>query len=122
MKATPQMFFRDGKPDPTLSQVGPLAAGVPGLIAALDQLSSRFGSIGWKESLLGAAQVANDGFAIDVNYARNLQESAGKLSQFPESKRILLDAAGMPLVAGSLLKQTDLGATLGNIAGDGATS
>ena len=44
MKATPEMFFRDGKPDPTLSQVGPLAAGVPGLIAAPDQLPPGRGS------------------------------------------------------------------------------
>jgi len=115
------MFFRDGKPDPTLSQVGPLAAGVPGLIAALDQLSSRWGKIGWKESLLGASRVAKDGFQIDVNYARNLRESVNELVKFPESKRILLDATGMPPVAGTLLKQTELGATLSNLALNGAT-
>jgi len=121
MKATPEMFFRDGKPDPTLSQVGPLAAGVPGLIAALDQLSTRWGKIGWKESLLGASIVAKNGFQIDVNYARNLRESVNELGKFPESKRILLDAAVMPPVAGNLLKQTDLSATLSNIAIHGAT-
>lgn len=120
MKATPEMFFRDSKPDASLSQTGPLAAGVPGLIAALDQLSTRFGKTGWKKSLLGAAQVANDGFPIDANYARVLQESVDKLSQFPESRRILLDRSGKPLPARSLLKQIDLGATLRNIASDGA--
>ncbi len=120
MKATPEMFFRDGKPDPKLSQVGPLAAGVPGLIAALDQLSTRWGQVGWMESLLGAARVATDGFQIDSNYARNLQESVAELRRFPESRRILLDAAGMPRASGTLLKQTDLGATLSSVANEGA--
>ncbi len=120
MKATPGMFFRDGKPAPMLSQVGPLAAGVPGLIAALDQLSSRWGQTGWKDALLGASQVAKDGFQIDVNYARNLRDSADELGKFAESTRILLDATGKPPAAGTLLKQTDLGTTLGNIAEGGA--
>lgn len=120
MKATPEMFFRDGKPDPTLSQLGALAAGVPGLVAALDQLSSRWGKIGWRDGLLGAAQVAKNGFEIDVNYARNLRESAKELGKFAESKRVLLDASGAPPAAGTLLKQTDLGVTLSNIATNGA--
>lgn len=120
LKATPGMFFRDGKPDPMLSQLGPLAAGVPGLIAALDELSSRSGRIGWQQALLGAARVAKAGFKIDVNYARNLEESADELGKFPESKRILLGDAEKPPVAGSLLKQADLATTLTNIADGGA--
>ena len=120
MKATPEMFFRDGKPDPTLSQLGPLAAGVPGLIAALDVVSSRWGHIGWKQGLLGAAGIAKDGFQIDVNYARNLKESAEELGKFTESKRILLSDSGKAPTAGSLLKQVDLAKTLTSIAEGGA--
>jgi gamma-glutamyltranspeptidase / glutathione hydrolase len=120
MKAAPEMFFRDGKPDPKLSQLGPLAAGVPGLIAALDELSTRWGRIGWKDGLLGAARVANDGFKIDVNYARNLQESAAELGQFAEAKRILLSDSEKPPAAGSLLRQVDLAMTLNSIATGGA--
>ena len=120
MKATPEMFFRDGKPDPKLSQLGSLAAGVPGLIAALDHLGSSWGRISWKDSLLGAAKIAKDGFKLDRNYAANLQGSAVELRQFAESKRILLDDQGLPRAAGSLLQQPDLSATLSNIAGQGA--
>ncbi|MDX1927389.1 MAG: gamma-glutamyltransferase [Pirellulaceae bacterium] len=120
LKATPGMFYRDGKPDPMLSQLGPLAAGVPGLIAALDELSSRSGRIGWRQALLGAARVAKEGFKIDVNYARNLQESAEELGKFAESKRILLNDSEKPPAAGSLLKQADLATTLTSIADGGA--
>lgn len=121
MKATPEMFFRDGKPDPTLSQLGPLAAGVPGLIAALDQLSTRWGKTGWKESLQGASRVAKNGFEIDTNYAKNLRDSARELSKFAESKRILLNGSDAAPSVGSILKQEDLAATLNQIATNGAT-
>ena len=33
------MFIRDGQPDPSASQFGPLASGVPGQVAALANLS-----------------------------------------------------------------------------------
>ena len=120
LKASPEMFFRNGKPDPQLSQLGPLAAAVPGLIAALNEVSVRCGKIGWKDALLGAAKVANDGFKLDKNYASNLQGSADELNQFPESRRILLDADGRARAAGSLLVQKDLASTLSHIAADGA--
>lgn len=120
MKASAEMFFLNGQPDPTLSQLGPLAAATPGLIAALNELSVRFGKIGWNDALLGAAKVANEGFKLDRNFAANLQGSADELKQFAESRRILLDADGNGRAAGSLLVQTDLGRTLSQIALHGA--
>ena len=120
MKATPEMFFRDGKPDPKLSQLGPLAAGVPGLIAALNQLNQRWGRSGWTDALHGAAKVAREGFKIDKNFAANLQGSASELAQFAESRRILLDSEGKPRAAGTLLVQTDLADTLTQIASSGS--
>ena len=120
MKASAEMFFRDGKPDPQLSQIGPLAAGVPGLIAALSQLNERWGRSGWADSLRGAAKVAREGFKIDKNFAANLQGSASELAQFAETRRILLDSDGKPRAAGTLLVQTDLAETLTSIAAQGA--
>lgn len=120
LKATAEMFFSGGKPNPKLSQLGPLAAGVPGLIAALEQLSSRWGRTGWNDGLRGAAKVASDGFKLDRNYAANLMGAADELRQFAETRRILLDGSGLPLAAGSLLRQPDLSATLESIADHGA--
>ncbi len=117
--AKPEMFFRDGKPDPQLSQIGPLAAAVPGLLAALDQLSSKYGRISWRDGLLGASQVAASGFEIDRNYAGNLKSSADELRRFPESKRVLLDADGNALNAGAVLRQSDLARTLEQVAKQG---
>ncbi len=117
--ATPDMFIRDGKPQPLLSQLGPLAAGVPGLVAALHQLNESAGKIGWIGGLADAAKVARDGFAIDSNYANNLRNSASEIRKYPEAARILLDSDGNPLRQGMQLKQLDLAATLDNLAEHG---
>lgn len=118
-RATPEMFYRDGKPDPELSQIGPLAPGVPGLLAVLQQLGSQHGQADWRDALEGAADVAEGGFAIDDNYARRLRSVAGRLRQFPESARILLDESGNPRRAGDRLHQPDLATTLRSVAQQG---
>jgi gamma-glutamyltranspeptidase / glutathione hydrolase len=120
LAASPEMFFRDGKPDPQLSQVGPLAAGVPGLLAALHQISQQHGRISWSGGLKDAAETAANGFAIDRNYAGNLKSSAQQLRQFAESKRILLDGEGNAWNEGDILRQPDLANTLQKIAEHGS--
>lgn len=117
--ATPEMFYRDGRPDPRLSQIGPLAAGVPGLPAALHHLSERYGQSDWTTALQSAASVAEAGFTVTADYARVLQSVAGSLKQFPSSAQVLLDADGNPWTAGATLRQADLARTLQNLANHG---
>ncbi len=119
-RATPEMFFRNGQPAPELSQLGPLAAGVPGLLAALEKMSRDYGSNNWYDALMNAAQVAEEGFAITPNYARVLRSSADELRRFPASSRVLLDASGQPWRAGHKLQQTDLARTLRQISEHGS--
>lgn len=117
--ASPEMFFLAGKPAPELSQLGPLAAGVPGLLATLERLSREHGQIDWTGALLGAAEVADEGFVISEHFARVLRNSAEELKRFPGSARVLLDEAGRPWSSGHLLRQPDLAQTLRNIADQG---
>ncbi len=117
--AQPEMFYRDGKPDPQLSQFGPLAAGVPGLLAVLYRMSEQFGRADWRDALEGAAAVAEDGFVIDSNYASRLRSAASRLKQFPESARVLLDDSGKPRQQGDLLRQPDLARTLRKVSEEG---
>lgn len=118
-RATPEMFFRNGQPAPELSQLGPLAAGVPGLVATLEQLSRQFGQLQWTAALLGAAQVAEDGFALSSNFARVLRSSALELAKFPASAQVWLDPTGAPWPAGHVLQQIDLAKSLRSIADQG---
>lgn len=120
LTASPAMFVRNGIPDPSLSQTGPLAAGTPGLPALLEKMSMRYGSNKWRESLLDAAQVAVDGFPIDAPLARNLDSSMATLRNFSESARVLLGPSGEAPQVGDTLVQRDLAVTLRQLAAHGA--
>jgi gamma-glutamyltranspeptidase/glutathione hydrolase len=117
--ATPDMFFRNGQPDPQLSQVGPLAAGVPGLPAALHELSSNHGKLSWQAALERAANVAEEGFTVTENYASVLRSEAQEIARFPASAAVLLDANGAPWRPGDVLRQADLANSLRALATDG---
>ncbi len=120
LTATPETYVRGGKPDPSLSQTGPLAAGTPGLPALLEQLSKRLGKTGWHSALFGAAEVAQRGFPLDAPMARNLSSNAKTLKRFPETARILLKPDGQPWGQGETLVQTDLAKTFEGLASGGA--
>src|SRR5690349_341129 len=115
-KATRDMFIRDGKADTLLSQAGPLAAGVPGSLAVYDYAARKFGKRKLKEHLENAAKIAEDGFALDGTYARNLAWSAKELKQFGGA---FLKPDGSPYKSGEILKQPDLAHSYRTIAKDG---
>lgn len=118
-KASRDMYLREGKPQPELSQTGPLAVGTPGAVAAYDLALQRAGKLKLAEIFRPAAEVAEKGFAVDSNFARKLKTTAGKLKQFPGSAATLLKADGAAYETGEILKQSDLAATYRSIAEQG---
>jgi gamma-glutamyltranspeptidase/glutathione hydrolase len=70
--ATRQTFIRDGKADPKLSQFGPLAAGVPGAVAAYSQAVERFGRKKLQDLINPSADLAEQGFTLAADDARRL--------------------------------------------------
>jgi len=117
--ATRDMFLRDGKADVNLSQTGPLAAGVPGQLAALSYASTNFGKLPLRRLLEPAAAIAEAGFTVDRGYARNLASSAEDLRKFPASRALLLNTNGTVPKAGDRLKLPDLGRSLRTMAEQG---
>lgn len=118
-EATRDMFLRNGKADPELSQTGPLAIATPGVLSAYNYVSKRFGKIPLKDTLLNAAKIAEDGFPVDPHYAGVLKNSAADLAKFPASKKIFLKPDGTPYKVGEVLKQADLAQTYRNVAEQG---
>jgi gamma-glutamyltranspeptidase/glutathione hydrolase len=118
-KATRDMFLRDGKAVPELSQTGPLAIGVPGSLAAYDYALRHFGKLKLRDLLLPAADLAEHGFALDADYASRLKETADDLAKFPAARAIFLKSNGQPYTAGETLKQTDLAKSYRSIAEHG---
>ncbi len=118
--ATRDMFLREGKPDTRLSQLGPLAAGVPGALAAYDYAIRQHGKLTLKRHLLAAAELAENGVPLSRSCARALAASAGELAQFPASRAVYLKPDGSAYKAGEIFKQPDLAKTYRAIAGQGS--
>jgi gamma-glutamyltranspeptidase/glutathione hydrolase len=117
--ATRDMFLRNGRAEPQLSLSGPLAAGVPGALAAYEYASRRYGRVGLKESLLGAAKIAENGFALNRHYAECLAASAQELNRF-EASRAAFIPGNAAKKAGEILQLPDLAKTYRAIAAGGA--
>jgi gamma-glutamyltranspeptidase/glutathione hydrolase len=115
-----EMFFKDGKPQPELSQTGPLAIGVPGSLAAYHQALNHYGKLRLSDLLLPAAELAEQGFAISEHYAGKLRSEADQLNQFPASREIFFRDQGSPYQAGEKLLQPDLARTYRQIAESGS--
>lgn len=117
--ASRDMFLRDGKADPKLSQVGPLAVATPGALAAYAMALEECGSKPLARLLQPGLEAARDGFAISRNYSRNLNSTKKSLRRFAGSKAQLLDAEGNPHPEGYVLKQPDLATTYEGVAREG---
>ncbi len=119
-KSHRDMYIRDGKPQPALSQTGPLASGVPGQVAALHRLSQEHGrGDDWSRGLLDAAAMAQGGYAIGGSTAAAIRSTAAKLARFPASAAQFLTDDGRAPAEGDLLVQADLAATLESLATQG---
>lgn len=117
--ATRDMFVKDGEVVPGLSTTGPLAVGVPGALAAYSKAMSRFGKLKLRQLLRRAADVADEGFAVDRVYARNLKQSLPAIWNFPGSRKMLLKADGAAYLEGEVLKLPDLAESYRAMAANG---
>ncbi|MBY8965548.1 gamma-glutamyltransferase [Algiphilus sp. NNCM1] len=115
--ATGDMYLdADGKPVEDLSRDGPLAAGIPGIPAALDHITKSFGVRSIEENLAPAIRAAREGFPVNEKLAGRITASAHRFS--PAAKAVFLPGGMLPSV-GDRLKQEDLAQTLEQIARKG---
>ena len=100
---------------PNLSLDGPLSAAIPGVPAALEHLSRKYGRLSLARSLAPAIRLARAGFATDEAYRRDAEFRAAALVNAPG----LLDGGKAPR-AGFVLKQPELAGVLTSMARRGA--
>lgn len=113
------MYLVAGKADSQLSQTGPLAVGVPGALAAYQELLNQAGTMSMARLLAPGEKLARDGSRINWEYAQRLYGVQGKVAKFPATKEILFNSRGKPKQEGDLLVQTDLAITHNAIAENG---
>jgi gamma-glutamyltranspeptidase/glutathione hydrolase len=100
--------------DQKLSTFGYLASGVPGTVAGLWEVHSKFGSLEWSKLVEDAIYYAENGFYITPYLSDMLVKYESKLSFYPETKKIF--QKNNPDFENKKLVQKDLAKTLKLIA------
>jgi gamma-glutamyltranspeptidase/glutathione hydrolase len=111
--ATAEMFVHDAP------RYGPKVVGVPGTVRGLALAHRRHGKLPWKEVVLPAVRLAEDGFALDVHLAKSLNGILTSSKDFPELRRVYGKPGGGTWQPGDRLVQKDLARTLRRLAEEG---
>ena len=111
----------DGQVVRELTNTGYLAPGVPGTVRGLELAHRRFGKLPWKDVVMPAVHLAEDGFVMSSGLAASLNaQIAGPMKPFPSSVAAYSKPGGGDWSAGDRLVLADLGKTLRAIAEGGA--
>jgi gamma-glutamyltranspeptidase/glutathione hydrolase len=120
LKSTRTMYLRDGNVDINLTNEGYLAPGVPGTVRGLALAHKRFGKLPWKDVVMPAVQLAENGFVLSNGLARSLNSQlSGVMGKYPASLAAYGKPGGDQWAAGDRLVLTDLAHTLRAIAESG---
>lgn len=107
-----------GEFNPELALNGPLAAGIPGVPAALVHLSEHYGQLPLATALEPAINYAQQGFSVTEGYQQLVGFRQHVLQRYPQSAAQFLDAGEVPEL-GHRIVQPDLAMTLKAIAEQG---
>jgi len=120
LKSTRTMYMRDGKVDISLTNAGYLAPGVPGTVRGLALAHKRFGKLPWRDVVMPAVQLAEDGFTMSSGLARSLNgQLSGVMGRYPASAEAYGKPGGAQWAEGDRLVLKDLAKTLRAIATEG---
>jgi gamma-glutamyltranspeptidase/glutathione hydrolase len=109
-------LFADGK----VTFLDHRAAGVPGTVRGLALAHTKFGKLPWKDVVMPAVKLAEEGFAVNAVLARGLNRVlADPRTTNAEFKRVYGKPGGGAWQAGDTLALKDLGRTLRRIAEHG---
>jgi gamma-glutamyltranspeptidase / glutathione hydrolase len=119
-KATRTMYLRDGEIDISLTNAGYLAPGVPGTVRGLALAHKRFGKLSWREVVMPAVHLAEEGFVLSEAMSKSLNSQlSGAMGAFPSSVEAYGKPDGGEWAAGDRIVLKDLGKTLRSIAMNG---
>ena len=108
----------DRNPVAERSQIGPLAAGVPGSPAGLRELQRRFGRLPWPSVVAPAQRLAAAGFIVTERLHNEIVRERALLARFPETAAVWLPH-GVPPAVGTRMKVPRLAAVLKGYAARG---
>ena len=117
--ATPERYYAPGVDFAARTAEGPDAVGVPGLVAGATLALEKYGTMSLAEVLAPTVRLAREGITVSPKLNGMIVDEMEKIGKFPAAAAIYLPD-GLPLEAGSVLKNEDLAATLERIGAGGA--
>ncbi|MGB5209264.1 MAG: gamma-glutamyltransferase [Gammaproteobacteria bacterium] len=118
-QATADMYLdAQGQPVPRASLDGPLAAGIPGLPAALVHLARDYGRVPLAVSLAPAIRLADQGFPLYARMQLGLKYKQKLIRQWPAGADLFLVDGEVPEI-GHLIRQPALARTFEMLATQG---
>jgi gamma-glutamyltranspeptidase/glutathione hydrolase len=117
--ATPDKYLdTKGDLDRDRAMNGPWSAGIPGLPAALVELSGKHGRLPLKTSLAPAIRIAREGFPVYERMARGYQQRADVMRRYPGTREVY-ERNGRAIAEGDTFRQPELAHTLELLAEKG---
>lgn len=120
LQATREMFLdEEGNVDKEKSRNSILAAGVPGTVAGLTMALEKYGTITLQRALQPAIELAQNGFPVDYELVKSLNQAKKLMQDSPSSMEIFYKENGESYKQGEQLIQKDLASSLKQIATNG---
>lgn len=117
--ATEAAFLdKDGNLDRDRSVNGAWSAGIPGLPAALVELSGKHGKLPLKASLQPAIRIARQGFPVYARMASGYASRREVMERYAGTREVYL-RGGKPIAEGDIFRQPELASTLERLADGG---
>ncbi len=108
LRATADMYIRDGEFQPELSQQGILASGVPGAVDGMITAHKRYGRLPLDVVLRPALELAKNGYYLSYSQAEDMNNHASRFAKYEGSSKYFLKANKEPFQEGELFVQKDL--------------
>ena len=119
-RATRDMYLDgNGNVVEGLSTASHLAVGVPGTVDGLLAVLERHGTLSRADVIAPAIRLAEEGFALPADLARQFRRYRERFAPYPASVAKFARSDGAAFAAGDLFHQPDLAATLGRISEQG---
>ena len=122
MRSRKDMYLdKDGNILSGLSLNGPMAAGIPGVVAGIDYLVTHYGQLSLQDILAPAIQQAKNGFIVTERYQKLIRYRKNIMQEYTDTASIFLKNNKIPKI-GDFIVQNDLAKTLSMISENGSKS
>ena len=122
MRSRKDMYLdKDGNILSGLSLNGPMAAGIPGVVAGIDYLVTHYGQLSLQDILAPAIQQAKNGFIVTERYQKLIRYRKNIMQEYTGTASIFLKNNKIPKI-GDFIVQKDLAKTLSMISENGSKS